>query len=77
MPFQSGIIPQPELRLPSYGTPEAMPFQNRMIPLKCDCPGPRVGQSHERILVLAGTALKGHGFSRAETWREKRPGFSR
>jgi hypothetical protein len=35
------------------------------------------GQSHLDFELSAGTALKGHGFSRAVTGREKRIGFSR
>jgi hypothetical protein len=37
----------------------------------------QTGQSHLDFELSAGTALKGHGFSRAVTGREKRIGFSR
>jgi hypothetical protein len=36
--------------------------------------GMEAGQSHSRL--QEDSALKGHGFSRAETWREKQTGFS-
>jgi hypothetical protein len=41
-------------------------------------PGRQIaGQLHLDFKLSAGTALKGHGFSRAKTWCEKRTGFSR